>query len=861
MGFMHAAHATRLPHPVMPLHLLELMKSLRAKVTLAAAGLLLVFLWAIAWFISNIVTPQMETIQMDRQYEIAQYLAADLDRDITNRIHTLSSLAAAIDTNRLADTAYLQKYLHDHAVLQNAFDEDVQVIDLQGRVQAELPVPSGHRNLHYAHHEAFRQAVATGKPCVGTPTIGLSSKRPVLVITVPVLDARGAVRAVVSGIADLASQSLVGPMLAARALGQSEIFVFSLQDNLIIAAPDRNRILKPAPAPGQSTLYDQFRTGFEGSVIAQNSSNVMKLVSGKRLASTNWIVLVALPTDIAFKPIRVMLDTVKTMALLATVLTLLLVGWATQRLLSPLTRASVRLDAMSSGQVPLQELAEVGEREVRQLLASFNRLSRRLLQQQTELQYSEAMYRSLFDNMLNGFAYCAMIFEDGVAVDFVYLNVNAAFEALTGLRDVVGKKVSDIIPGIHTSDPAILSTYARVVNSGVPERMEHFVDALQQWFLLSIYSTQPGHFVAVFDVITERKRAEQELRLAATAFEAQTGIVVTDANEVILRVNQALTSDTGYSADEAIGQTPRLFKSGRHEPAFYAAMWDSILRTGAWQGEVWGRRKNGEIYPKWQTITAVKDASGVVHHYVSTQTDITERKHVEAELLQMNHALEGKKVQLRELVAQNETTRENERKHIAREVHDELGQLLTAMRMSLSVLSIRFGAHNLELNNKLLGMRALVDAAILAVRNVASNLRPLALDMGLFLALDWLCKDFMQRTGIPCVLDARNPDVALDEARAVVVFRIVQESLTNITRYAKAQRVSVTMARYGNELNVEIQDDGQGFDTQAVKNTKTFGLLGMKERALALGGRLDIVSSPGHGTSVGLTIPYHRAIA
>jgi len=132
--------------------------------------------------------------------------------------------------------------------------------------------------------------------------------------------------------------------------------------------------------------------------------------------------------------------------------------------------------------------------------------------------------------------------------------------------------------------------------------------------------------------ITERKQAEAELRIASVAFESQEGIMITNANSLILRVNQAFTESTGYSAEEIVGQTPRLFKSGRHDAVFYAAMWESIHRTGSWQGEIWDRRKNGEIYPKWLTITAINDADGTVTNYVGTHTDITERKVAEEEI-------------------------------------------------------------------------------------------------------------------------------------------------------------------------------------------------------------------------------------
>lgn len=132
--------------------------------------------------------------------------------------------------------------------------------------------------------------------------------------------------------------------------------------------------------------------------------------------------------------------------------------------------------------------------------------------------------------------------------------------------------------------------------------------------------------------ISARKRAEADLRIAAAAFESQEGIVVTDAQGVILQVNQAFTEITGYTSAEVIGQTPSLLKSGRHDAHFYRTMWATIAQTGAWQGEIWDRRKNGEIYPKWLTISAVKDERGVVTHYVGTHFDITERKRAEEKI-------------------------------------------------------------------------------------------------------------------------------------------------------------------------------------------------------------------------------------
>ena len=133
-------------------------------------------------------------------------------------------------------------------------------------------------------------------------------------------------------------------------------------------------------------------------------------------------------------------------------------------------------------------------------------------QAEKALRESEEHYRSLFENMLNGYAYCRMLFEEGEPRDFIYLNVNHAFETLTGLRDVIGKKVSEVIPGLRESDPELFEIYGRVASTGIPARFETYVESLGMWFSISVYTPRKEHFVAVFDVITEQKEAEQKTR-------------------------------------------------------------------------------------------------------------------------------------------------------------------------------------------------------------------------------------------------------------------------------------------------------------------------------------------------------------
>jgi signal transduction histidine kinase len=175
--------------------------------------------------------------------------------------------------------------------------------------------------------------------------------------------------------------------------------------------------------------------------------------------------------------------------------------------------------------------------------------------------------------------------------------------------------------------------------------------------------------------------------------------------------------------------------------------------------------------------------------------------------------------------------------------------------MAVLLVEMRFCSLDPALAKVIFDLKALLDRAIQGMRDVVLRLRPGALDMGLVPAIEWLCQEFSRRTELPCTLHVADESTSLDETRSIVVFRIVQESLTNITRYAGATRVDITICRMGNEWVIEICDNGKGFDTSQTRGQKTFGLLGMRERAKALGGRVDIESAPLEGTTVRVTIP------
>ncbi|WP_375507380.1 response regulator [uncultured Caballeronia sp.] len=240
---------------------------------------------------------------------------------------------------------------------------------------------------------------------------------------------------------------------------------------------------------------------------------------------------------------------------------------------------------------------------------------------------------------------------------------------------------------------------------------------------------------------------------------------------------------------------------------------------------------------------------------VGTVQDITERKRTEEELL-------ASRERLRELSAYLEAIREEERRRIAMEIHDELGQVLTALKMDVALLKMRLvGDANVKANTdpeatrKIDDIRELVEKTIWMVRNVASHLRPAALNFGVVSALEWLAEDFARRNGMPCQLVVRGGEPVLADAFSTAVFRIVQESLTNVSRHAAASRVTVTLVSSDVALDLRVSDDGKGFDADSAQGGYSYGLLGMSERARLIGGTLQIDSAPGAGTMVSIHLP------
>ena len=340
---------------------------------------------------------------------------------------------------------------------------------------------------------------------------------------------------------------------------------------------------------------------------------------------------------------------------------------------------------------------------------------------------------------------------------------------------------------------------------------------------------------------------ESNRRLSLMSFaldQIREAAYLADVNGNLSYVNQEACRAHGYSVEEFgsmnITDIDPIFSREN-----VAAIWRQAWTEGATTFETVHRRRDGSVYPVEITSSAIRFEDK--DFTLSMARDISERKESERRLRE-SYAL------LQELTSRRESDREEERKRIAHELHDELGQRLTALRMGIGTVRFRLGIENTWLNERLDALTTQVDGMIRVIRNVAADLRPAVLDMGIGAALDWLVGQFRSTSGLTCNLDLPNQFDSLSEEASVALYRIVQEALTNVARHAQASTVDIVVSHDKHGYRLEISDDGRGFDPQG-RRDRSFGLLGMRERAQQLGWSLAVDSRPGHGTHVRVKIP------
>ena len=478
---------------------------------------------------------------------------------------------------------------------------------------------------------------------------------------------------------------------------------------------------------------------------------------------------------------------------------------------------------------------------------------------ETLLLESEKRYRDIFDNSLDAL-FLLELTDKGLR----YIEINPAFERAAGVgrAELIGKTIEQTLS--PRASAVAMAKYRRCVENCVPLDEEDELDlpAGRLTFHTTLIPVRDAggrveRIVGIARDITERKHAEWLLHAREQEFRA----LVENTPDVIARfdlqcrflyANPAAQKVLGHSLDFLQSKNSREVFPDADVARFFQHKLEHLIGTSNASEEELSIsipvKRRTEISSYQVRLVPERDQHGALVSILSVGRDVS-AMHAAEQRLKESHA------QLRQLSTHREAMREEERKRIAREIHDELGQQLTALRMGLSLLRLQFGEGQSLLVERIQILMGRIDEIIQVVRNVATALRPSALDMGLTSALEWLVSEFSKNTGIVCRLRAPAAKLDLDDERATAIFRVIQESLTNVARHAQASRVDIHLECSTEHVLIKVADNGKGFDPGQLPKG-TLGMLGMHERGHMLGGTVTIDSTPGQGACVQVCIPF-----
>jgi two-component system sensor histidine kinase UhpB len=458
-------------------------------------------------------------------------------------------------------------------------------------------------------------------------------------------------------------------------------------------------------------------------------------------------------------------------------------------------------------------------------------------------------------------AFCEVLVFDAATLHLLYLNESACRNLRydnTAHSDVVLPTVIGGIPQIETTLQQLQNGSGRLAIHATLVRRDGSCYPAELRLMYCAAGPAPV-YIAIAKDVSDRHESAEALRSS----EARSQVIFDSTPGLFFQLLQKQNGSIafpylsdgchallGIDADTLRAQ-PDLFVAcilREDQHAYLQTMRESAAGMTGWNWE--GRLRIEEWNDiKWVNLRATpRQLENGDVQWEGIMTNITQSKHGQAEV-------ERSRAQLAELSAHVEQVKEEERKRIAREIHDDLGGNLTAIKMALALLARRLPEEQPGLADKAAYLDQLVDRTIDTVHRIAGNLRPSVLDIGIVDAIQWQAKEFERQMAIPCVVRSNVADIDLSTDQSTALFRIFQEALTNVGKHAAATHVDVWLAASGTEIRLEVADNGKGLAPQQQFRPKSFGMLGMTERANALGGSLAFYNAPTGGCVVAITIP------
>jgi diguanylate cyclase (GGDEF)-like protein/PAS domain S-box-containing protein len=611
--------------------------SLRTRITLGMLLAVLVTLWFITLLTSRMLRSEMEAAISAQQFSAVSLAAKEVDRSLSERIAAIEELADRWPRSG-ARLDQQQRFLEDLMILPRMFNWGVMILDADGIARASVPAQLNRAGMDYHDLPIVRTVLEQGRTMVTDPLVGRTTGQPVVSVISPIRDSAGRVRGLVMGVTNLAEPNFLDTVGAAKYGATGDFFVTAPKSRMYVASSDKRRVMQVGPPVGVNPVYDRYIDGYEGSGLAVSSRGVLELSSSKRIPSTGWLMQSVLPAEEALAPVANMQQRLLVAAMLLSALAGGLTWWWLRRQFRPVREASSLLTRMGDGSLARQPLPVRRNDEVGQLANAFNGLLVRIVAEEERAAEHAANERlRKIVSHVPGVVFQYRLFPDGHGC---FPFASEAFHDIYGVAPEAVRESVDVIRDMAL--PEDKDRFFASLNASAESlelwRIDYRIrrpDGAVKWLLVEAMPELDNGAVTWYGFIadiTDAKAMEENLRVAATTFLTLEGIMVTDAHGVILRVNPSFTDITGYSASEVVGRTPAVLKSNHHDAAFYRALWAELLAKGVWQGEVINRRRSGESYPEWLSITAVKDAKGATTHYVGVFQDITARKAAEEEI-------------------------------------------------------------------------------------------------------------------------------------------------------------------------------------------------------------------------------------
>ncbi|MCW8804295.1 MAG: PAS domain S-box protein [Ignavibacteriaceae bacterium] len=395
------------------------------------------------------------------------------------------------------------------------------------------------------------------------------------------------------------------------------------------------------------------------------------------------------------------------------------------------------------------------------------------------------------------------------------------------------------------------------------ERENTLWNGRKAWFEFSnSFLTLPDEkriTLSIIKEISERKKSEIELRESESKYKmlfnnANDAVFVTQLSDEksygdFIEVNEVACKRLGYTKEEFLQLSPSAIVSQKSIDDFNFNM-VRLLKEKHVIYDIVHRAKDKKLIPVEinSHLFLYNDKLTIL----SIARDITERKQAEEKLKRSSKLL-------RELAIHLQSVREEERTMIAQEIHDELGQVLTALKIQVSLLANKLNKNQEPLKEKIKSLSDMIDASVESVQKISSKLRPGILDeLGLIAAIEWQAEEFEKLTNIKCSLALPKDELKLERNKTTAIFRIFQEAFTNIARHSGATKVVVTLMNHQSNIYLEIQDNGKGITQDQIKDFKSLGIHGMEERAIVFGGQVYIEGLAGKGTKVKVEIPFDQ---